>query len=164
MRRVAIGLAVALAIVALADCKKESPPPNEGSVAGPPPGPIKDLTPKKDHGPAFALAVNAPPAEHGKPVVATVAVTPSAGYHVNTEYPTSLSFTDAPGITTAHATQSAKEATHYDRHQLAFGVELTCADAGPHKLTGELKFAVCTDDGNGCMPQTAPVEVAVDVR
>lgn len=163
MRRVAIGLAVALAIVALADCKKESPPPDEGSVAGPLPH-VNDPTKQANHGAAFALAVNAPPAEHGVPVVATVAVTPSAGYHVNTEYPTSLSFTDAPGITTAHATQSANEATHYDRHQLAFGVELTCADAGPHKLTGELKFAVCTDDGNGCMPQTAPVEVAVDVR
>lgn len=160
MRRVAI----ALAVLALAACKRESPP-DEGTVDTKPLPPVKPLGPTKANVPTFAVAVTAPPAEHGKPVVATVAVTPTAGYHVNVEYPyTALTFAAAPGITTAHATQSAQQATHYDKSQLAFGVELTCADAGPHKLTGELKFAVCDDNGTGCMPQTAPVEVAVEVR
>ena len=152
------------AVVVLAACKAGSPP-SEGTTDKELP-PVKPLPrPVKQDVPAFALAVNAPPAQAGKPVVATVAVTPTAGDHVNTDYPyTALSFATAPGITTAHATQSAKEATHYDKTQLAFGVELTCADAGPHKLTGELKFAVCDDAGTGCMPQTTPVEVAVEAH
>jgi len=163
MIRVAVAVAVALGAVAA--CKHDSAPPNEGTADQLPP--VKPLPNQRSSAPGaapYALAVNAPAALAGKPVVATIAVRPTAGYHVNTEYPTALTLTPAAGITTPHAKLSAQEATHLDRTQVAFGVELTCADAGPHKLTGELSFAVCSDDNSGCMPQTTPVEVAVNVK
>jgi hypothetical protein len=158
-------VAVVIALGSVAACKRESAPPNEGTTDQlPPVKPLPNQRPATPGAAPFALAVHAPPAEAGKPVVATVAVTPAAGYHVNTGYPTQLTFAPAAGITTPHAKQTATEATHLDRTQLAFGVELTCAAAGPHKLTGELSFAVCNDDNTGCLPQTTPVEVAVTAK
>jgi hypothetical protein len=155
-------------VIALAACKRDAAP-DEGTVSNEPLPPVKknpDLAPPAPRGQTFQLAVSPPAAaKPGEAAIATIAVTPGAGYQLNPEYPyTELTLAPPAGVTAARAVQSATDAKQNDKQQLSFAVELTAATAGMHRIPGELKFAVCTSDESACLPQTRPVEVAVRVE
>src|SRR5512140_350810 len=114
-----------LALCVIASCSKSAG--NQDKVAPPPPSPAtgtSDVIPVPHGGPSMgqpkeAVPASAPPADDrsrlqpqegklaielpadakaGAEAIAKVTVTPGAGYHVNTEYPTKLTLTPPQGV------------------------------------------------------------------
>ena len=116
------------------------------------------------------LAIEPPAdAKAGAEAVAKVTVTPSAGYHVNTEYPTKLTLTSPQGVTLAKTEfvagghDNAKgDADALDEKQLAFAVKLTPAASGSYTINGSFKFAVC--DQNQCLPKRETIAITVAAK
>jgi hypothetical protein len=131
-----------------------NPPP-------PPPGGKVGMTPENDA--SYKIAI-APPASApvGSEAVARVSVTPSAGWHVNKDFPTSLAITAPDGVKVGKAMMDTKDVTKLDDNELAFDVKLVAAKAGTYKVDGEIKFAVCTPDS--CDPKYRPIAIQLVVQ
>jgi len=96
---------------------------------------------------SFKLAVSTPAAgPAGAEAVARVSVTPTAGWHMNKDYPTRLKLTAPDGVQLHKAVFELADVTKLDDNELAIDVKLTAAKAGTYKVDGELKFAVCTPE------------------
>lgn len=112
------------------------------------------------------LAIEVPAATAGAKVVANIVVTPGAGFHVNTEYPTKLKLETATGVTFAKAELKAGgpskekgDAAEMTEQKLHFAVELTPAAAGSYTVNGSFKFAVC--DKDQCLPKKEAIAIQV---
>src|SRR5579864_5114581 len=93
---------------------------------------------------SYVLKVDAPPAKKGQKAIAKIKITPGGGYHLNKEYPTSLALTPPSGVTVDKAKLTAKDATKWEEQGGEFDVGYTAQNAGKQKVTGEIKFAVCS--------------------
>lgn len=111
---------------------------------------------------SYVLKVDSPAAKKGEKTVAHVHITPGAGYHVNKDYPTTLSLTAPAGVTLDKVKQTAKDAAKLVETEAQFDVAYTAAKPGKQTVTGELKFAVCS--ANTCDPKKSPVSFQIDVR
>jgi hypothetical protein len=112
------------------------------------------------------LAIEVPAAKAGAKVVANIVVTPGAGFHVNTEYPTKLKLETADGVTFAKAELKAGgpskekgDAAEMTEEKLHFAIELTPAAAGSYTVNGSFKFAVC--DKDQCLPKKEAIAIQV---
>lgn len=112
------------------------------------------------------LAIEVPAAKAGAKVVANIVVTPGAGFHVNTEYPTKLKLETADGVTFAKAELKAGgpskekgDAAEMTEQKLHFAIELTPAAAGSYTVNGSFKFAVC--DKDQCLPKKEAIAIQV---
>ena len=105
---------------------------------------------------SFDLQI-APPADAkaGAESIAHIVITPGKGYHVNQDYPVKLTLQPPSGVTIAKATQVKADAAQMTASKLAFDVKLTPAKAGSYSVTGQLKFAVCTE--STCDPKKRPI-------
>lgn len=112
--------------------------------------------------PSFVLKVDVPPTHHGEKSVVRVHLTPGAGYHMNKEFPTSLSMIPADGVSVEKPKQTAKDATRMVEEGADFDVTLTAAAAGKKVLTGDLKFAVCS--ATSCDPKKEKLSFTVEVK
>jgi len=182
------------ALCVIAACSKSAG--NQDKVASPPPsGGASDVVQVPHGGPSMgppkeAVPANAPPADDrsrlhpeegklaielpadakaGAEVIAKVTVTPGAGYHVNTEYPTKLTLTPPQGVTLAKAELAAGghdnakgDADALDEKQLAFAVKLTPAASGSYTINGNFKFAVC--DKSQCLPKREAIAITVAAK
>jgi len=94
---------------------------------------------------------------------AKVKVSPdkTAGYKMNLEYPTKLTITPPEGVRLAKTKLVAADAK-LDKDSLEFNVAFTAETTGRKAFTGELKFAVCTE--NDCKPQVETIAFTVDVK
>lgn len=112
----------------------------------------------------YELSVKAPAAKTSVKSVATIKVVPTNGYKMNLEYPTKVTLNAPEGVTLAKAklTKADSDAVKVDKGSVEFSVEYTAATAGKKTITGEAKFAVCTE--SECLNQVAPVSFAVDVK
>jgi len=116
------------------------------------------------------LAIEAPAdAKAGAEVVAKIIVTPGKGYHVNTEYPTSLTLAPPSGVTLAKTAFTAGghdkaqgDADALDEKTLAFAVKLTPAASGSYTINGKFKFAVC--DRDQCLAKKETIAITVAAR
>jgi hypothetical protein len=116
------------------------------------------------------LAIEPPAdAKAGAEAIAKITVTPGAGYHVNTEYPTKLTLTSPQGVTLAKAEFTAGghdsgkgDADALDEKQLAFAVKLTPAASGSFTINGTFRFAVC--DKDQCLPKRETIVIAVAAK
>jgi len=167
--------------------KVSSPPPSSGGqdvIAVPQGGPTMGRT--QDSAPAKPSAADAdrsrlkpeegklaidPPADAraGTEAVARITVTPAAGYHVNTEYPTKLTLTSPDGVLLAKAElvaggrdKAKGDADALDEKQLAFAVRLTPAASGSYTINGSFKFAVC--DASQCLPKKETIAITVAAK
>jgi hypothetical protein len=111
---------------------------------------------------SYAVKVEAPAAKKGQRAVAHLKITPGAGYHMNKEYPTSLTLTPPAGVTLDKAKLAAKDAAKWEEQGGQFDLGYTAAQAGKQTVTGELKFAVCS--ANSCDPKKSPVTIELDVK
>lgn len=110
----------------------------------------------------FNLSVNAPKtARASTRTTATVKVSPSEGYKMNLEYPTKLSVTAPEGVKLEKA-KLTKADGRVDTKAVEFDVAFTAETRGKKSFTGELKFAVCTE--NDCIPQTQAVSFEIEVQ
>jgi hypothetical protein len=112
--------------------------------------------------PSYTLKLDVPPAKKGQRTVVKVHVMPGAGYHMNKDFPTSLSLTPPQGVTLEKAKLTKADAAKWEEAGGDFDVALTVADAGSKTVTGELKFAVCT--ATSCDPKKEQVSFTVVVK
>ena len=111
----------------------------------------------------YTLKIDAPPAKKGQKAVAKIHITPGAGFHMNKEYPTSLTLSAVPaGVTVDKAKQTMKDAAKWDETGGEFDVAYTAAQPGKKVVAGELKFAVCST--NTCDPKKSSISIPIDVK
>ena len=123
------------------------------------------------HADEGTIAVTAPAdAKAGAESIATILVTPKAGYHVNTEFPIKLTL-DAPpaGVTLAKtqwiaggSSKDKGDADTLDEQHLALSIKLTPAASGTYTINGSFKFAVC--DHDSCLAKKEPIAITVAAK
>jgi hypothetical protein len=101
-------------------------------------------------------------AKKGERTVVKLKLAPGAGYHMNKEFPTSLSLVAPAGVVLEKPKQAAKDATKFAETGAEFDVVLTSADAGSKVVSGDLKFAVCS--ATSCDPKREKVSFTVEVK
>jgi methionine-rich copper-binding protein CopC len=101
-------------------------------------------------------------AKKGEKATTKIHIEGTGGFHYNTEYPTKLTITAPSGVTVEKATQTAKDAVSLKKEGADLAVNFTATETGKKSFTGELKFAVCTD--NNCEPSTQKISFDVDVQ
>jgi hypothetical protein len=112
---------------------------------------------------SYTLKVDAPAAKKGQKAVAKIKITPGSGYHMNKEYPTSLTLNGVPaGVTVDKTKFTGKDAAKWEEQGGEFDVGYTAAAAGKKVVTGELKFAVCS--ATTCDPKKSAVSFEIDVK
>lgn len=111
---------------------------------------------------SYVLKVDAPPAKKGQKAVAKIKITPAGGYHLNKEYPTSLALTPPSGVSVDKTKLTAKDAARWEEQGGEFDVAYTAQNAGKQKVTGELKFAVCS--ATTCDPKKSNLTFEIDVN
>lgn len=109
----------------------------------------------------YDLKVKGASGKAGEKTTATVKITPKGAFHVNMEYPHKLVLTTPDGVTVEKAKLAASDAK-VSKEAIEFQVAATSASAGKKTITGELKFAVCTD--NECKPTTEKVSIEIDAK
>lgn len=141
--RLALALGIALASAALAQAGEA---PKAPGITGQKP---------------FVVTVERIAAKRGTPAKARVVFTPTAGYHINKEFPTGLKLQPPKGITVDKVELKQKDAalTEQEGH---FDITFTASEAGRKVINGTLNFAVCTD--KTCNPQRSPVSIEVNVQ
>lgn len=113
--------------------------------------------------PSFSYKFEVPaPAKKGQRAVVTLRLLPGAGYHMNKDFPTSLTLTAPAGLGLEKTKQGAKDATKFEDGGAVFEIGLTGSELGPKVVTGDLKFAVCT--ATSCDPKREKVSFTVEVK
>ncbi len=111
---------------------------------------------------SYALKFEAPPAKKGQHAVVKLHITPGAGFHMNKDFPTSLTLTPPADVTVEKAKLTGADAKKMDEHEEEFDIGVTPAAAGKKVVTGELRFAVCS--ANSCDPKRSKVSFELDVK
>ena len=109
----------------------------------------------------FAVKVDAPDAQRGKPAKAELRVTTSAGWHVNNEFPASVTIIAPPGV---DAPPGKIKPSRIEKAQAAFDVGYTPREAGAKTFSAVVSFAVCNDSNTQCEPRREPVKFTVNVK
>ncbi len=121
--------------------------------------------PPSDHvdDPSFELAaVPAGPYAVGKLGSFAVSLKPRGVYHVNQEYPVSISLKGDDGLSFPKAELAKSDATKFDLKLARFEVPFTPAKAGDHKVEAHVRFAVCTDEN--CVPDERTLALVLAVK
>jgi hypothetical protein len=110
----------------------------------------------------YKLSVSAPSAKVSAKSSAKITVVPTDGFKMNLEYPTKVTLNAPAGVSLEKAKLTAKDAVQLDKSAAVFDVAFTASEPGKKTITGEMKFAVCTE--NSCDPQTQAISFDVDVK
>jgi hypothetical protein len=110
----------------------------------------------------YNLSVKAPSAKVSAKSVASIIVEPTSGYKMNLEYPTKVTINAPDGVTLEKAKLTAKDAKKLDKASAEFDIAYTATQPGKKTFTGEIKFAVCTE--NNCDPKVEKLSFDVDVK
>jgi hypothetical protein len=136
-------------------------PPATTAETPPPPPPAAEARAVWDE-PSFELRSDAAgPFTAGQEGHFTIRLTPRGAYHVNHDYPISVTLTGPSGVTFPHSTLSGADAQTFTEQLAAFDVPFT-APAGAQHVTALVDFAVCTPEA--CMPDTRTVAIDLDVN
>lgn len=160
-------LLVLVAAIGLLACSGHSteptsdlPPPPPSTGATPPP-PAAEARAVWDE-PSFELRSDTPgPYAAGAEGHFTIRLTPRGNYHVNQDYPLSITLTGPSGVTFPHATIAREQAQTMTEPLAVFDVPFT-SSAGAQHLTALVDFAVCTPEA--CMPDTRTLSIDLDVH
>ena len=133
------------------------------SVAGPAAAPAADASKLAGAliGKPYTLAIAKVSAKKGQPATTQIVITAAAGYHLNTDFPTSIKFSPPAGVT-ATAAKLDYDKANKSPQTGSLAVTLASTEAGKKQVAGELRFAVCTD--TTCDPQRSPLTIDLDVK
>lgn len=109
----------------------------------------------------YTVTVAPVSASKGQPAQAAVVIKAGAGYHINEEFPTKLSLKPVAGVQLAKADLSKSDAK-LSKNEGRFDVTLTATETGKKTVSGELRFAVCTE--STCEPQSTQIRIEVSVK
>ena len=112
--------------------------------------------------PAYSLKIDAPAGKKAQRGVVKIHIAPGSGYHMNKDYPTSVTVTPPTGASVEKPKQTAKDATKFEEAGADFEVAYTSTAAGKQTFSGEIKFAVCT--ASTCDPKKEKLSFTVDVN
>lgn len=91
-----------------------------------------------------------------------VTLTPKGEYHVNEEYPIAISVSAPAGVKVAKAELEKTDAAEVTATTARFDVPVTPTQAGEHRVTAKVSFAVCTPEN--CVPDERTLELALLVQ
>jgi hypothetical protein len=166
-------IACALLLAACASCTKSKAPEAPAEKTAPPPAEAKRTVEGvkatsgppgvRSEGKGFVLVVTPPDgAAAGAASAASVTLSPTTGYHLNKEYPTSLKVTAPDGVTCDKADQKVEDAKKFEEQGAEFAVACTAAAPGEKQFIATFKFAVCT--ATTCDPKTEKLAWNVAVK
>jgi hypothetical protein len=113
--------------------------------------------------PNFTLVGTAPEAlTAGTAGAFEIVLTPLGEYHVNREYPWTVSVTGPEGVTLPQPTLESGSAAEMTDTVARFSVPFTASTAGTHHMVASVDFGICTDEG--CQFETRAVAVDVTVN
>lgn len=110
----------------------------------------------------YKLAVSAKPARVSTQSTASISVEPTDGFKMNLEYPTKVTLKAPEGVTLEKDRLTAKDAAKLDKTGAVFNIGFTASERGKKTVTGEIKFAVCTEDE--CVPKSEAISFVVDAQ
>ncbi len=94
---------------------------------------------------------------------AKVKMVPKGEWHMNMEFPTSLTLTASEDIRLAAKKLKAGDAKLIDEHKGAeFAVEFTPTKAGKGTVDAKLKFAICIE--SACSPVTEKMKINFEAK
>lgn len=141
------------------------PPPSSTEEAADPPPPSSAVAAEARavwDEPSFELRSDAPgPYAAGTEGHFSIRLTPRGNYHVNQQYPLSITLTGPTGVTFPTPVLEVANAQTMTEQLAAFDVPFT-AGAGAQHVTALVDFAVCTPEA--CMPDSRTVAVDLTVN
>ena len=154
------------ALFALIACSGGSAEPSTPDPDPRPSAPIAPPVPAEARAvwdePSFELRAEAAgPFTAGTQGQFTIRLTPRGAFHVNHDYPMSVTVTGPAAVTFPSATLAADRAATFTERLAQFDVPFT-ATAGAHHVTALVDFAVCTPEA--CMPDTRTVAIDLSVN
>lgn len=127
-----------------------APPPVAPTAA---PGPLVE-------DPTFTLAATAAgPYALNQLGHFAITLTPKGEYHVNEEYPLAITITAPGGVAVAKTELEKSDAAEVTAKTARFDVPITPKQAGEHRVTAKVSFAVCTPEN--CVPDERTLELAL---
>jgi 2-oxoglutarate dehydrogenase E2 component (dihydrolipoamide succinyltransferase) len=145
-----------------------SSPPPAPAPAAPAPAPAAPAAPAaaptdRIDDPGFELAAQpAGPYAAGKLGTFAVSLTPRGVYHVNQEYPVSISLQGDTGLSFPKSQLAKGDAATFGEKLARFEVPFTAASAGDHEVRAKVKFAVCTPEN--CVPDERTLALVLAVK
>lgn len=141
--------------VAAAVVAAPSPVPAEPAAAVAAPSSIEEAS--------FALRLaEAGPYKAGELGRVVLHIEPRGKFHINQEYPVEIAIRGTGDTTFPKATLARPDAAEFDEKKARFEVPFTAKSAGDHKLSCNVKFAVCTDEN--CVPDERDLSLALAVK
>ncbi|MCK6587494.1 MAG: hypothetical protein HUU21_07400 [Polyangiaceae bacterium] len=113
-------------------------------------------------GSTYKFSVSAPEAKVSAKSSAKISVLPTDGFKINLEYPTKVTLNAPAGVSLEKTKLTAKDAAQLDKSGVVFDVAYTATERGKKTITGEMKFATCTE--TSCDPQTLPLSFEIDAK
>lgn len=111
----------------------------------------------------FSLDVGKATGKAGEKATAKIKITPADGYHMNADFPTSLSLEAPADVELAKAKLKKGDLKGFDEHKGgSFDVVATAKKAGNYTIKGKLKFAICNE--SSCSPVTEKVSIVVAAK
>jgi hypothetical protein len=172
MRIVAVLLPLCVATACGQGADKPAGPPPEAPAAPPAPAaPVPAEAPKpaaaapsdRVDDPTFELAASpVGPYSPGKLGSFAVTLKPRGEYHVNMDYPMTISVQSSEGVEFPKEKLGKPEAAQFGEQLARFDVPFTPKSAGAHKIEAHVKFAVCTPEN--CIPDERTLAVVLPVE
>lgn len=110
----------------------------------------------------YDLVIEPPAATAGAEGKVAIKLVPRGHWHLNMDFPTTLSVEPPAGVTVGKPKLKKDDAVKFEESGAEFAVAFTSADAGDKAFTGEFKFAVCEEDS--CVPKTEKLQFSVAVK
>lgn len=147
--------------------KPAAPPPAPSPPAAPAPAapaePAAAAPTDRIEDPTFELAASpVGPYAPGKLGSFAVTLKPRGEYHVNMDYPMTISVQSSDGVDFPKQKLGKPEAAQFGEQLARFDVPFTPKTAGAHKVEANVKFAVCTPEN--CVPDERTLAVVLPVE
>jgi hypothetical protein len=127
-------------------------------AADKPEGPLSD----KAEDPTFELAlVSTGPYAAGKPASFSVSLKPRGDYHVNEDYPFSVTL-EGQAMTLPKTELGKADAAEFTENGVRLDVPFTASETGECSVKANVKFAVCTPET--CVPDERTLALALTVQ
>ena len=165
---------VCLLLCSLSACGSKAETPTAAATPAPPPPAAKPAEPAAPAAPAAApsdryedptfelSAAPAGPYAPGKLGSFAISLKPRGEYHINQDFPMSVSVQSASGIEFPKAKLDKPQAAEFGEQLARFDVPFTAKAAGAHKVEALVKFAVCTPEN--CVPDERTLAVVLPVE
>lgn len=151
-----------------ATAQTETPPADE-----PPPEPEEPAEPEAcevdgdaaavAEDPSFELRASASgPYTAGEAGSFGIQLTPRGEYHVNEQFPLRVRPCAGEGVTLPSPELDNEDAAEHTEQTARFDVPFTASEAGEHRVSAVVDFAVCTPET--CIPETRTVAVLLPVE